>query len=120
MKLKRISQIAFGVILCVLTSVIVWQGQRVKDLEKAAETQKEAAITEVENRYKDSLKLSGIRFDKLTAKYDSVTTVKTIKKNAIKLNKTKADAKILYINTANDSLLLFVTDSNLRANGFNR
>ncbi len=117
---KNLALIIALAVFLVMGIALLWQGRSIQDLKEQANTDKEAAITAVEDRYKDSIRLSNERIKGWQVKYDSVASYKGIVKEAIKINKKKSDEKVSRILTANDSVLMFLSDSTLRANGFNR
>lgn len=117
---KNILFIITLTLLMAMGIALLWQGRSIQNLKEQANTDKEAAITAVEDRYKDSIRMSNERIKGWEAKYDSVASYKGVVKEAIKINKKKSDEKVHNIITANDSVLMFLSDSSLRAAGFNR
>lgn len=116
-RVKLICKIAVGLILCVLTTAVILQAAKIAEIKKDAENEKEAAILARETVYKDVIIKSILRQNKLENYIDSLQDRKQIRREAIKINTQKSDAKVNYINNAGDSLLLWISDSTLRYNG---
>ncbi len=117
---KNLPLILALILFLAMGAGLLFQSRSIEALKQQSDKEKEAAITAVEDRYKDSIRLSNERIKGWEAKYDSVTSYKSIVKQAIKINKKKSDEKVIHILTANDSIFRFISDSTLRANGFNR
>ncbi len=118
--IKKYIGVIILALLVIATIGMVWQGRTIQRLKADAEDNGTAALIETERRYTDSLRIRDERIKSWEVKYDSLSSYKKITNTAIKINKKKSDEKVHHIFTANDSVLKHISDSTLRANGFDR
>lgn len=109
------------VVLVVALSVMLSKCNEVEKIKEQAQEDKIKEIDELQDRYKDSMSIKDRSIAEWSGKYDSIQRRREkVTGHAIKINKEKSNEDIKKIHSANDSTLRFISDSSLRANGFNR
>jgi hypothetical protein len=108
---------AVAVVFLIMAVVIWQQSERIADIQAAASNDKIQALSQQQAVFNDSIAAHNERFRTLQAKFKGIDKSREVTAKALTINKSKSNEKVHRIISANDSIVIYLNDSVLRAAG---